>query len=74
MNDKIAITDDILVNAEIIFSEFYYYTSGHSCPPDIWNGALESWRNNTIDMPMVDAAISAALAIASGKVRSVVRS
>lgn len=66
MKDK-----DTLTNAEIIFTEVYFYIHGHACGKDVWLSALASWKDNAETMPMVAAAISAAKAIELGRVRRI---
>ena len=62
-------SQNVLLNAEIIFAELYFHIHGHACQSDIWPAAIAAWKAGSQIMPMIEAAICAAVAIEAGVVR-----
>ncbi len=69
MNNREAISDRTIENAEIIFAEIYYFANGQLCPRDILKSAFDTWKTGSPNLPMVEAAVSAAMAVEKGTIR-----
>lgn len=62
-------SQQILLNAEIIFAELHFHVHGTACESDIWLAALAAWELGSETLTMVEVAIAAAKAIETGVVR-----